>query len=107
MAEHDSLASIKAEELNVSPVSGFSAFYQRQEKKILGTAAVVVFLVVWELVGGVWQLVNPMFLSAPSQVWLAAVKLAESGELWLHIRVSGYEFVWGYLISVAVGVPLG
>ena len=47
--------------LNVGVVdaSKFYRFYLNQEKKILGTIAVVLFLVVWELVGNVYQLINP------------------------------------------------
>ena len=50
--------------LEVADASKFYRFYLNQEKKILGTIAVVLFLVVWELVGNVYQLINPMFMSA-------------------------------------------
>jgi ABC-type nitrate/sulfonate/bicarbonate transport system permease component len=50
-------------------------FYLNQEKKILGTISVALFLVVWELVGNTFQLINPMFMSAPSLVWKAGVQL--------------------------------
>ena len=65
------------------------------------------FLLVWELVGNTFQLINPMFMSAPSLVWKAAVQLFGSGEIWNDLRVSGIEFGWGYLLSVVVGVPFG
>ena len=83
------------------------AFYARWEKQILGSLTVVVFLVVWELAGTVFQVVNPMFISSPSRMWAAAYDLWMKGELQYHLYVSGIEFFWGYLISAAIGVPLG
>ena len=48
-----------------------------------------------------------MFMSAPSLIWKAGVQLFASGEIWNDLRVSGLEFAWGYVLSVAVGVPFG
>jgi NitT/TauT family transport system permease protein len=70
-------------------------------------SAVILFLVTWELVGNVLQLVNPMFMSAPSLILTAAYQLFASGEIWNDLRVSGIEFFWGYVLSVAVGIPFG
>jgi NitT/TauT family transport system permease protein len=81
--------------------------YLKHEKKILGTITVLTIVTVWELAGSVWTVVNPIFLSSPSRVWLAAVDLFQSGKLLHHLYVSGIEFFWGYFISVIVGVPLG
>ena len=93
--------------LEVSDASKFYRFYLNQEKKILGTIAVVLFLVVWELVGNVYQLINPMFMSAPSLIAKAGVELFRSGEIWNDLYVSGVEFAWGFALSVVVGIPFG
>jgi ABC-type nitrate/sulfonate/bicarbonate transport system permease component len=95
--------------LNVEVVdaSKFYRFYLNQEKKILGTIAVVLFLIVWELVGNVYQLINPMFMSAPSLIAKAGVELFRSGEIWNDLYVSGIEFAWGFALSVVVGIPFG
>lgn len=94
-------------DIRVAEASALYKFYLNQEKKILGTASVLAFLTVWELVGGTFQLINPMFMSAPSLIWKAAVGLFASGEIWNDLRVSGLEFFWGYLLSVAFGIPFG
>src|SRR5918996_3067491 len=94
-------------DVRVAEASNLYKFYLNQEKKILGTTAVVIFLTVWELMGNILQLVNPMFMSAPSLIWQAAVQLFASGEIWNDLRVSGIEFFWGYVLSVAVGIPFG
>jgi NitT/TauT family transport system permease protein len=94
-------------DVRVAEASRLYKFYLNQEKKILGTTAVVLFLATWELVGGVFQWVNPMFMSAPSLIFHAAVQLFSSGEIWNDLRVSGIEFFWGYALSVVVGIPFG
>jgi len=107
MADQNESAQELLLDIKVAEASAFYKFYLNQEKKLLGTAGVVVFLVIWELVGNVLQLINPMFMSAPSLIWKAAVQLFASGEIWNDLRVSGIEFFWGYLLSVAFGVPFG
>ena len=78
--------------VGVADASKLYRFYLNQEKKILGTIAVVLFLIVWELVGNVYQLINPMFMSAPSLIAKANVELSRSGEIWNDLYVSGIEF---------------
>ena len=94
-------------DVRVAVASKLYKFYLNQEKKILGGTAVILFLIVWELVGGVFQLINPMFMSAPSLIFKAAVELVRSGEIWNDLWVSGIEFFWGYMLSVVVAIPLG
>jgi ABC-type nitrate/sulfonate/bicarbonate transport system permease component len=94
-------------DIRVAEASSLYKFYLIQEKKILGTAAVILFLTAWELCGNTLQLINPMFMSAPSFVFTAAYQMFASGEIYNDLYVSGIEFVWGYLLSVLVAVPFG
>ena len=94
-------------DVKVADASKLYKFYLNQEKKILGTASVVLFLVVWELVGNVYQWINPLFMSSPSLILKAAIELFGSGEIWNDLYVSGVEFFWGFLLSVVVGIPFG
>jgi ABC-type nitrate/sulfonate/bicarbonate transport system permease component len=94
-------------DVKVAEASRLHKFYLNQEKKILGTSAVVLFLTTWELIGNTLQLINPMFMSAPSLIWKAAVQLFASGEIYNDLYVSGIEFAWGYFLSVIVAVPFG
>lgn len=82
-------------------------FYLNQEKKILGGTAIVLFLIVWELAGNVYQWINPMFMSSPSLIYKAAVNLFVSGEIYNDLYVSGIEFLGGYFLAVAVAIPFG
>jgi ABC-type nitrate/sulfonate/bicarbonate transport system permease component len=105
------MAEQSAEELlvdvRVAEASKIYKFYLNNEKKLLGIAGVVTFLVVWELVGNVLQLINPMFMSAPSLIFTAAVNMFSSGEIYNDLYVSGIELFWGFLLSAVVAVPFG
>src|SRR3990172_126617 len=102
-------------DVRVAEASKLYKFYLLQEKKILGIGAVLVFLAMWEFMGGAWSVynpipflrVNPMFMSAPSFVWKAGVGLFASGEIYNDLYVSGIEFAWGYFLSVIFAVPFG
>src|SRR5262245_22633144 len=94
-------------DVRVAEASAAYKFYLNQERKILGTIAVVIFLAIWELIGNTLQLINPMFMSAPSLIGKAAVQLFTSGEIWNDLYVSGIEFFWGYGLSIIVAIPFG
>jgi ABC-type nitrate/sulfonate/bicarbonate transport system permease component len=94
-------------DVRVAEASKIYKFYLNNEKKLLGIAGVVTFLVVWELVGNVLQLINPMFMSAPSLIFNAAVNMFSSGEIYNDLYVSGIELFWGFLLSAVVAVPFG
>jgi ABC-type nitrate/sulfonate/bicarbonate transport system permease component len=102
-------------DVRVAEASWLYKFYLNNEKKILGVTSVSIFLLVWEFMGGPISVynpipflrVNPMFMSAPSLVWKAAVDLFSSGEIWNDLRVSGIELFWGYFLSAVVAVPFG
>ena len=102
-------------DVRVAEASWVYKFYLNHERKILGTISVTIFLLLWEFMGGPvsaynpipFLRVNPMFMSSPSYIWKAAVDLFSSGEIWNDLRVSSIEFAGGYLLSVAVAIPLG
>jgi NitT/TauT family transport system permease protein len=94
-------------DLRVAEASPLYKFYLNHEKAILGSASAIVFLIIWELVGNVFQLINPMFMSAPSLILSAAVQLFTSGEIYNDLYVSGIELFWGYVLSAVVAIPFG
>ncbi len=102
-------------DVSVAEASKLYKFYLNQESKILGAAAVIVFLLLWEFMGGALSVynpipilrINPMFMSAPSLIFKAAVGLFSSGEIYNDLKVSGIEFFGGYILSVVVAIPFG
>jgi len=102
MAQEELLLDVR-----VAEASTLYKFYLIQEKKILGAAAVIVFLTAWELCGNTLQLINPLFMSAPSLVFKAVFQMFASGEIFNDLYVSGIEFIVGYILSVVVAIPFG
>ena len=94
-------------DVKIADSSRIYKFYLNQEKKILGGLAVGIFLIIWELAGNVYQWINPMFMSAPSLIFKAAVQLFASGEIYNDLYVSGIELLGGYFLAVAVAIPFG
>ena len=94
-------------DVRIAEASAAYKFYLNQEKKILGTSAVILFLLTWETIGNWAGLINPMFMSAPSLVFKAGYQMFASGEIWNDLYISGIEFAWGYLLSVVFAVPFG
>lgn len=94
-------------DVRVADASHWYKFYLNQEKKILGTLSVGIFLIIWELTGNVFQWINPMFMSSPSLIFKAAVEMFRSGEIYHDLYVSGIEFLGGYFLAAAVAIPFG
>src|SRR5580765_3322745 len=102
-------------DVSVADASRLYKFYLNQESKILGTSAVIVFLLLWEFMGGALSVynpipilrINPMFMSAPSLIFKTAVDLFSSGEIYHDLKISSIEFFWGYLLAVGVAIPFG
>jgi len=94
-------------DIRVAEASAAYKFYLNNEKLILGTASTVIFLTIWEMLGNILQVINPMFMSAPSLIAKAAWQMFASGEIYNDLWVSGIEFFWGYILSVIVAIPFG
>ena len=115
MAEQNVTAEEVLLDVKIADASNLYKFYLNQEKKILGALAVVLFLTLWEFMGGALSAynpipflrINPMFMSAPSLIRKAALDLFGSGDIYNDLYVSGTEFFWGYFLSVAVAIPFG
>lgn len=71
-----------------------------------GLASIATGLAVWELISR-FVIGNKLFLAAPSQVAVALVELAATGELQKHVTVSALEFFWGYTSACLIGVVVG
>jgi ABC-type nitrate/sulfonate/bicarbonate transport system permease component len=96
--------------------------YLDHEPVVLGGTAVLLFLVFWEGLSRGWWAdlalslggsaeflrIRPIFISSPTRVVSTFWDMAfTTGDLWHDFWVSGYEYVLGFALAVAVGVPLG
>jgi NitT/TauT family transport system permease protein len=75
-------------------------------RTVVGAAAVVVFLVVWQLVGS-HNFVRSDLISYPSEVVATFVRMTASGELGKNAAVSIAEFLQGYIPAAVVGIAAG
>jgi NitT/TauT family transport system permease protein len=107
MADRNETAQEVLLDVQVADASRLFKFYLNREKAILGSGAVIIFLTIWELVGNIFQLINPMFMSAPSLIGKAAVGLFASGEIYNDLYISGTELIGGYFLSAAFAIPFG
>ena len=83
-----------------------SSFTAGLKSRAWGLGSIFGGLALWEILSR-FVVGSKLFLAAPSQVVVAMVDLAQSGELGKHIYVSGLEFVIGYTIACFLGVVLG
>jgi NitT/TauT family transport system permease protein len=74
--------------------------------RLLSIASVVGGFLLWEFVGR-FLIGKSLFLAVPSQIALAGVDLWTNGVLQRHITVSLQEFLIGYGLGIALGVPIG
>lgn len=71
---------------------------------LIRVVAVSLFLAVWEVYG---RSINPIFLSYPTAIGLAAVDLITSGELIQALLLSLQGLVIGFTLAVVIGIGLG
>ena len=82
------------------------SFVQRHEGLWIGSASIAALLVVWEMA---WQagMISPLFFSGPSAVAIKFVELLRNGKLLSALAYTGSNFIVGFALAIAVGVPFG
>jgi ABC-type nitrate/sulfonate/bicarbonate transport system permease component len=82
------------------------SFYRRHEAAILGGAAVLAVVGVWE---GMWRagLISPLFFSGPSAIGARFAQDWVEGTLLADIAYSGRNFALGFALAAVTGVALG
>jgi NitT/TauT family transport system permease protein len=77
-----------------------------RSRSLVSSVAVALFLVAWEVAPRL-RLVDPFFTSQPSRVLIASLDIASGGTLLHDAGVSLSEFAVGFVLAMAIGVPLG
>lgn len=83
-----------------------SSFYLRHRAPIRGTLTFVWIALIWE-VSARYLVHNERIFAPFSHVVVALFRLFQTGEIWKHLSVSGYEFVVGFFLASVVGVAVG
>lgn len=80
---------------------------QRNERRLLNLASILLFLLVWELLPHLVDRLNPVLFPPPSSVLKAAWPLVQSGELATHILASLARSTLGFAIALVLGIVAG
>jgi ABC-type nitrate/sulfonate/bicarbonate transport system permease component len=105
-ASQSSVAGLGGIKTETVRVPGQPTRFSRYEGFVIGTVSVVAFLVVWQGVANL-RLVPTLFLPGPLDIVGAFESLIRGGKLWNDMWVSFSELALGYLLAVAVALPLG
>jgi ABC-type nitrate/sulfonate/bicarbonate transport system permease component len=78
----------------------------RYEGLIIGSAAVVVFVAVWQ-VAAFRRMVPELFLPGPLDIANAFGAYIARGQIWPDMWISGQELLYGFALSIIIGLPVG
>jgi NitT/TauT family transport system permease protein len=83
--------------------------WQRAEPAVLGTAGIVVLLVLWEALPYLVTMKagTKLFFAPPSQVAVTLWTMFASGMVWGPLGVSAAGFAVGLGIAIVIAIPLG
>jgi ABC-type nitrate/sulfonate/bicarbonate transport system permease component len=87
-------------------IPGQPGRWARYESLLVGSAAVLVFVVVWQLVA-FRRIVPELFLPGPIDIAGAFASYIAKGSIWPDMWISGQELLLGFALSIVVGLPLG
>jgi NitT/TauT family transport system permease protein len=87
-------------------IPGQPGRFAKYEGLAIGTTTVIVFVTVWQLVAS-RRIVPELFLPGPSDIAYQFGAYIARGQIWSDMWISGLELLYGFLLSVAVGLPLG
>jgi ABC-type nitrate/sulfonate/bicarbonate transport system permease component len=76
------------------------------ERVVFGAVGFVGISMIWELASNT-GLFRKSLLSTPTLIWKAATTDFGNGTIWPHITTSLTEFGLGFVLALAIGIPLG
>jgi NitT/TauT family transport system permease protein len=86
--------------------TSLARLYLEHERLAIGGGTLVAMLLLWEALGR-GGLVDPLFISSPTQVAQAGWQLSHDRDFWNDVEVSATEFILGYGAALALAIPLG
>ena len=96
----------RAPEVPAVRIPGQPGPLARYEGFLIGSVAVLVFLVVWQL-AAFRRVVPELFLPGPLDIANAFAAYIARGQIWPDMWVSGQELIYGFALSIVIGLPLG
>jgi len=93
-------------EQEAPPPGFFARFYAAYYRPILGSAGIIALLAAWQWFGSASD-DNALFSSFPTQVIATGWGLITNGELAGDVVISGKEFLYGFVLAIMTGIPIG
>jgi NitT/TauT family transport system permease protein len=81
-------------------------FYESHRAFLRGTTTIVVLLILWELIVGLFMK-HSLAVATPSAIYREYVTLSNQGYLWKDIWTSLKEFIIGFAMAAVFGITLG
>jgi NitT/TauT family transport system permease protein len=85
---------------------GWEGFKERYGITVITILNFTAFFIIWEIIARM-GLVSRLLLPPISEVAVATMAMAETGELWRHLGFSATNFTVGFLIAAVTGIPMG
>ena len=95
-----------APQVPVARIPGQPGRLARYEGLLIGSAAVLVFVTVWQL-AAFRRVVPELFLPGPTDIASAFGTYIARGQIWPDMWISGQELMYGFGLSIVMGLPLG
>src|SRR3979409_2574534 len=96
----------RAPEVPTARIPGQPGPLQGDEALFIGTAAVLVFVTVWQL-AAFRRVVPELFLPGPLDIANAFGAYVAKGSIWPDMWISGQELVYGFMLAIVLGLPMG
>src|SRR5438128_3452473 len=93
-------------EVPVARIPGQPGPLKRYEALFIGATSVFVFVAVWQL-AAFRRVVPELFLPGPTDIANAFGAYIAKGSIWPDMWISGQELMYGFLLSIVVGLPMG
>src|SRR5205085_2735475 len=87
-------------------IPGQPGRFARYEGLLIGTASVVVFLVIWQI-AALRRIVPELFLPGTSDIGVQFAAYIQKGQIWPDMWISGQELMYGFGLSILIGLPFG
>ena len=85
------------------------SIWHRLEPTILGSASIVILLLLWEVLPRIITMKagTKLFFTTPSEIVGTLWRLFSTGTIWTPLAVSASGFALGLGLAIVVGLPLG
>jgi ABC-type nitrate/sulfonate/bicarbonate transport system permease component len=95
-----------APQLPLARIPGQPGPLKRYEGLLIGSSAVLIFVTVWQL-AAFRRIVPELFLPGPTDIANAFGTYIARGQIWPDMWISGQELMYGFGLSILMGLPLG